>query len=279
MKTILKTMAMFLAASLIFTSCRKDEKEALEDTATSGDNEQAEGISDETSNIADNAAKLGNNFSMRTDGSNAAYELLSQCATVTHDTISSPRSLTIDFGTTNCLCNDGRYRRGKIMVTYTGRYFDIGSVRTSTFDNFYRNDNKIEGTRTVTNNGLNSSGQYSWTINATNMKITRTDGTFHTWSSTRTRTMTAGQNTPLIWSDDEYTITGSANGTNRNGITYTANITTPLHRAMSCKWIDSGVITISPTGKVERQLDYGNGICDNEAIMIVGSRSRTITLN
>jgi hypothetical protein len=279
MKITFKTMAILFAFSLAFSSCRKDEREALEDVATSGDNEQAEGMSDEASNIADNAAKLGNNFSMRTDGSTSAYELLSQCATVTHDTVSNPRALTIDFGTTNCLCNDGRYRRGKILVTYTGRYFDIGSVRTINFDNFYRNDNKVEGTRTVTNNGLNSSGQYNWTINASNMKITRTDGTFHTWSSTRTRTMTAGQGTAQIWSDDEYTITGSASGTNRNGIAYTANITTPLHRAMSCRWIDSGVITISPTGKAERELDYGSGNCDNEATIRVGNRTKTITLN
>lgn len=279
MKTTLKTLAILFAASLIFTSCRKEEKEALEDTATSGDNEQAEGMSDEASNIADNAAKLGNNFSMRTDGTASAYELLSQCATVTHDTVSTPRALTIDFGASNCLCNDGRYRRGKILVTYTGRYFENGSVRTITFDNFYRNDNKVEGTRIVTNNGLNNAGQYSWTITANNMKITRTDGTFHSWSSTRTRTMIAGQSTPLIWSDDEYSITGSASGTNRNGIAYTANITTPLHRAMSCRWIDTGVITISPTGKAERELDYGNGNCDDEATIRVGSRTRTINLN
>lgn len=279
MKTSLKTLAILFAASLIFTSCRKEEKEALEDTATSGDNEQAEGMSDEASNIADNAAKLGNNFSMRTDGTASAYELLSQCATVTHDTVSTPRALTIDFGASNCLCNDGRYRRGKILVTYTGRYFENGSVRTITFDNFHRNDNKVEGTRIVTNNGLNNAGQYSWTITANNMKITRTDGTFHSWSSTRTRTMIAGQSTPLIWSDDEYSITGSASGTNRNGVAYTANITTPLHRSMSCRWIDTGVITISPTGKAERELDYGNGNCDDEATIRVGSRTRTINLN
>jgi hypothetical protein len=264
---------------MMLSACKKDEKEAVDDLTTSGDNEQAEGLSDEASNIADNAARLGNNFSIRTDETYQQYELLSQCATVTHDTTVSPRLITIDFGTTNCLCNDGRYRRGKILVSYTGNYFGAGSARTITFDNFYRNDNKVEGTRTVTNNGLNSAGQYTWTINAQNMKITRTDGTFHTWNSVRTRTMVAGQSTPLIWSDDEYELNGNANGVNRNGIAYTADITTTLHRSMSCRWIDRGVITISPTGKAQRELDFGSGTCDNEATIRVGNRTRTITLN
>ena len=31
------------------------------------------------------------------------------CATVTYDSISNPKTITINFGPTNCMCLDGRY--------------------------------------------------------------------------------------------------------------------------------------------------------------------------
>lgn len=277
MKVKLIVMTLGLSGLMLSTSCRKIVRES-QDTLTESDNEQAEGISDDASAIADNAAKLGKQYSMRTDGTQSVYEVLSQCANVTHDTVSNPRTLVVDFGSANCLCRDGRYRRGKILVSYTGRYFETGSVRTMTFDNFYRNDNKLEGTRTITNNGLNAQGQYFWTINASNMKVTKTDGSIHSWNSTRTRTMVAGQNTS-DWYDDEYLISGTASGINARGINYTAQITTPLHRALSCRWIDSGVIEISPEERRTRIVNFGSGTCDNEATITVGNRSRTINMN
>jgi hypothetical protein len=236
-------------------------------------------MADDAMNIADNAAR-GNNEVARTDSPQDIYEALSACATITRDTVSNPRIITIDFGSTNCLCNDGRYRRGKIIVSYAdGRYFDIGSVKTITFDNYFRNDNQVEGTRTVTNNGRNSANQLNWTINAQNMKITRPDGSFHTWNSTRTRTMLNGESTPLNWRDDEYNISGSASGVNVRGVAYTATITTPLHRKLDCRWIDSGVIKITPDDKPTRTLDYGNGACDRLLTVSVNNRSRTIEMN
>ncbi len=278
MKTKGIILTLCISAGLIFTSCNKDKNE-WKDTQTASDNEQAEGMADDAINIADNAARGGSEVA-RTDGSTEVFEAMSGCATVTRDTISVPRMITIDFGPTNCLCNDGRYRRGKILVTYAGgKYFDIGSVKTVTFDNYFRNDNKVEGVRTVTNNGRNSANQLSWTINAQNMKITRPDGTFHTWNSTRLRTMLNGESTPTIWRDDEYSIIGSATGTNARGISYVANITTALHRKLDCKWIDSGVVEVVPDGKPTRTLDYGNGACDRLLTVTVNGRSKTIEMN
>ncbi len=54
------------------------------------------------------------------------------CATIEFDIESNPKKVTIDFGETNCLCEDNRYRKGKIIVEYTGNYYEEGSVRKST---------------------------------------------------------------------------------------------------------------------------------------------------
>lgn len=268
--------ALLISSLFILSSCKKD-RDDLNDTTVASDNEQNETFSNDVMNIADNAAKTGS-AGFRTSEEQEVYEVLSTCATVTHDTIATPRVLIIDFGNTNCLCADGRNRRGKIIVTYTGRYFETGAIKTMNFDNFYRNDNKLEGTRTITNNGLDAQGRMNWTINAQNMKITKSNGKVHTWNSVRTRTMLAGNDTKT-WTDDVYQITGNASGTNANGINYTANITKPLHRAMSCRWIDSGTIEITPEGKAMRTVDFGSGNCDDQATVRVRNKTRNITLN
>lgn len=281
MKKATKNLSILLALFTIIaitTSCNKEGTDDAADSelTTAGNSEQGESVSDEAGNIAD-AAYKGTSLFGKYSSETSSLDALGNCATITADTIASPHTLVIDFGTTNCTGNDGRTRRGKIMVTYTGKYFEAGSVKTMTFDNFYRNDNKVEGTRTITNLGLNASGHPNWSVVATNMKITKSDGNTHTWNSTRNREMVAGFDTEA-YLDDAYLITGSANGTNVKGRTYTANITTPLHRSLSCRCIDSGIIEFTRSNGAARTIDFGNGTCDNEAVVtLTGKRGRTIT--
>jgi hypothetical protein len=277
------TLGAFLTGALLLSSCGKKaeiETAANNEEATAQNKEEGDAVGNETQNIADAAANSGLSVVGRL--SSSSFNEISeagQCATITHDTTITPKLVIIDFGTTNCLCNDNRMRRGKILVTYTGgRYKDIGSVKTVTFENFYRNDNKIEGTRIVSNKGLNDNQNYHWEVKETNMKITKVDGKFHTWNSTRDREMLAGYST-IAWSDDEYQMTGNADGINQNNIAYTASITTPLHRIMTCKWIDKGVIEFvnEANGKI-RTIDYGTGNCDNLAtVTVTTKRGKTIS--
>ena len=262
--------------ALVIGGCKKKEKED-KDTQSATDNEQAEGLSDDASNMADAAAAGIGSFRM--SETEQASNTMSPCATVTRDTISVPHTITIDFGASNCTCVDGRERRGVINVSYTGSYFTSGSVRTVTFTGYYVNDHHIEGTHSVTYNGLNTAGNPNWTINASNMKVTRTDGRFHTWNSIRNREMIAGAATPIIRSDDIYLVTGSATGVNINGVSYTATITDALRRAMSCHWIESGKISITPDQRPTRLLDFGTSGCDNQATVTINNNSYNITLH
>jgi hypothetical protein len=288
MKTLKNKTSLVLAlltlAVFIMPSCKKDDVTETVDTeiATANDSEESESVSDEVGNIAD-AAYKGNSIVGRNSAPEVQFDALSNCAVITNDTVSNPHLLIIDFGTVNCLCNDGKYRRGQIIVSYSGNYFAQGSVKTTTFNNYYRNDNKLEGTRTVTNLGLNTDGNMAWSVSAVNMKVTRISGAFHTWNSERTRTMIAGQNT-TSWNDDQYSITGNGSGVNANGISYTAMITTPLHRALSCHWIDSGVIAFTRSNGSTRTINFGTGTCDDQAVVTVtkangNTNTRNITLH
>lgn len=249
---------LVVALSLSITNgCRKtEEKTNTEDVGYASDQALAEKIFDDARAMADKGAGVSGSGAFKT----------SSCGTVTH----SGSSFVIDFGATNCECIDGRMRRGKIIVHYTGAYADSGSVRTITFDNYYQNDNKVEGTKTVENKGHNSSGQpwFAITVDGT---ISKADGTVLRTNWTRTRTWREGYNTPINWTDDVYTVSGSGTITRPAGVVdvsiETAN---PLVIALNCRWIKAGsVYYVLPSGAT-RILNYGSvPNCDNEAQVIL----------
>ncbi len=64
-----------------------------------------------------------------------------------------PRSWTFDYGTENCECILGNSKRGKIHVILSDWWRNEGSLREITFEDFYINDNKLEGVKTILNTG------------------------------------------------------------------------------------------------------------------------------
>ncbi len=268
-----------LAATLTFTACKRDKNnnssvDVNEDTYYADDQARMDQTFDDAQTLSDQAYEFGS-VQMK-GGENPT--ILGSCATVTRDTTSTPRKITIDFGATNCLCNDGRYRKGKIIITYSGKYRDSGSVHSIGFDGYYVNNNQVLGTKTVTNMGKNGSGQSYFSINVNAMMILNTTGDTISHVASRTRTWVAGESTSAI-SDDVYNITGSGTNTRANGKVVTYTITSPLALALNCRWIKQGTIDITPAGASKaRTLDYGSGTCDDQATVTVNGNTRAITL-
>lgn len=277
-KTSLKASVAVMALGLfLLGSCKKDDKTTTtttEETGYSSEHSVAEKSFSDAGDLADRAGT--------TSGSIGLKET-STCATVTRDT--ALRTITIDFGTTPCLCTDGRYRSGKIIVNYTGRYADSGSTHTITFNNYYQNYNKISGTKTVINRGRNSSGQ-TWFDVSINGSVRLADATTHALTSdsiivnwSRVRTWVAGESTVGLWSDDAYTISGTGSITRPSGAVVNINIpaSTPLYVAAGCRYIQSGIITYTLPSGATRVVDFGStGTCDNMATVTIGSRTYTI---
>jgi hypothetical protein len=180
---------------------------------------------------------------------------------ITLDTINSLKTVTVDYGTTNCDCNDGKTRRGKIVTTFTGQYIAPGTVITHTPVDYYVNDIKYEGTKTVTNMGLNSNGQPYFNVQIDG-SATKTDGEVITYTSSRVRTWVQGYNTLTDRFDDQYEIIGTATGVFSNGGGYSAQTTNPLHVNVGCGFPVSGTLEITPQNKPVRSVDYGQGVCD-----------------
>ena len=277
-KNVLKYLTVVATVGILLTSCRKDRNKISDnDTSVAADNSLAEGTYNDVHNIADEAANGTLTSYLAANNSNdKAY--LSSCATVTNDTTVTPHLLTIDFGTVNCMCMDGRNRRGKINVSYSGRYKDSASVHTITFTNYFVDDNQILGTKTITNNGHNALGHLTFSIVVNGQIIKASGGGTITWTSTRTREWIIGEST-MVWSDDVYLITGSANGTSASGNSFTMVITSPLRKELSCHNIVSGALEVTPTGKYTRYVNFGSGTCDNIATVTINGNLYTFTLH
>lgn len=194
---------------------------------------------------------------------------------ITLDTTVSPKILTVDYGDVNCDCNDGKSRRGKIITTFTGPYVNEGTVITHTTDNYYVNDLKIDGTKTVENMGLNTDNQPYYSVQIAGV-ATEIDGEVLTYTSSRERTWVAGFNTLLNRWDDEYTITGTSTGSFSSGGGFSSNTINPILIKIGCPYPVSGSLQITPNNRPDRIIDYGNGTCDNTFTVTVNGHTFTI---
>lgn len=275
------SITLLVAASMVFTSCRRDEEDT--DTSAAADNAFAESTFGDVMSIADEAGRNGTLSNYRIGDPNNGG-LLSQCATLTFDTINGADqdTITIDFGNTNCQCDaDGRYRRGKIIVYYTDAYRDSGHTHTITFDNYFVNDNQVLGTKTVTNLGhVSPAGNLVYDIDVNgSIILANGDGTI-TWTSQRQREWTAGEST-LQWNDDMYSITGTASGTSAAGENFSMTITNPLIRnmALGCRrHFVQGTVELTPGTRPMRTIDFGQGACDDIATVTINNHTYTIHL-
>ena len=172
-------------------------------------------------------------------------------------------TLIINFGTTNCLDN-GILRKGKVIITYSGKYHDSLTVMTTTFDNYYVNNNLVQGERVVTNQGRNILGNMCFTIAVNNSSIVTNNGIIN-WHSNRTKEWISGIETYGNIADDRYKITGSANGIGVNDNSFSIEITDTLNIDLGCLpscVIKSGTAKISPNGYTDRIINYGDSLCD-----------------
>jgi hypothetical protein len=187
-----------------------------------------------------------------------------------------PKTVTLDFGA-GCEAG-GHTRKGKIIFTYTGRLNVPGKQVVTTFENYSIDSFSIEGKHTLTNSATAGANQKSFSVKIENGKITNVNnGKWWTRNSDRQFVQTEGNGTDFFPIDDVFSITGNASGANANGKTWVSEITSPLIKKFTCKWLVKGVLSISVNSTVG-SLDFGNGDCDNKANLTVNGRSKTITL-
>lgn len=275
-------LAVFTLVILTISSCKKNTETAVEEIETtfelSSNQAVADNLTQDAGDVMEEAASRNNLLGgTATGGASTTNNWLAPCVTITVSGNFPAKNIRIDFGT-GCTSANGVFRKGAINVVLTDSLRKTGSVATVTFDNYYVNTFKKEGTITWTNNTAAGSGTRSWNRTVANGKITASNGSYWLHTSNIDITQTGGVSTPLDITDDVYTLAGTRTVTNPAGKSRTSTTQTPLQKKTICNNIDQGVVKVQGPNHYAL-IDFGNGTCDNQAtISIDGRTPRTIIL-
>lgn len=264
-----KPFLLVLVTASVLVSCQKDKNETDGNNTEAAQlvtaNAEAETLYDDTYDVIMQDGEA-NNVAGRT----------SSCATVTItplDPGAFPKTMTIDFGA-GCISANGISRKGKIIATLTGKLRTSGTVISVSYENYYVNNYKLEGTYSISNNG---GAGLNFTTQVTAGKIIYPDGaTYYNYTGTHTLAQTAGAGTPTF-TDDNFSMTGNASTSSSAGNSVATNISTALVKNAACRNIVSGVVQFIYNTS-SGSLNYGDGSCDNLAILTVGPLVQTVTL-
>lgn len=269
-------MMIAAAAVFTFTSCSKMNEIDQASIDLADDDAVSDAVFEDVFNTVDHADIILDGY-LKGGGEKSAVADSCPLVTIDHpDDAVWPKTITIDFGT---LCT-GLYdntRSGEIIIVVTGPRLEPGTTRTVSFEDYYINGIKVEGTKVVENQGLNNNQNMVFSVTLTDGKLTLPDGRTIERSFSHQREWVAGLTTRNIW-DDECLVTGSAEGVTLRGVSYVNTITTALHWKRACRFIVSGVVRIEREGLDPVDLNYGDGECDAYATLTMGEKSKEILL-
>jgi hypothetical protein len=183
-----------------------------------------------------------------------------------------PVTFQIDYGIIGCVGSDGVYRKGKINITTAKKWKMYGNTITVDLVGYKANTVSYSGQVKITRVD-------SVTLTTEVINGYCTNGTWNIeYAATKTMKQIAGFSTKLDASDDIYSITGSSNGKNREGRTFTTTITSALIKKTNCKWLSSGTLELIPNGFAARIVDFGSGTCDDDATFTVNGQTVSFKL-
>ena len=270
--SLIFTLSLAAAASVFFIGCRKDKNATLETIVSAEDNSTAENEFTSLFDVADD-------FSSNDRRTRAGNTILPSGAVVTFQdssyTDGDGVEATIDFGPVKTtvpkarLCQDGRFRAGKVHITSNRRYFlDSAEVTitVSDSDQYFAGNDGVSLTQLTGTVKIKRVDGTTLKIDVLDARATNDKGTV-AWQSTRTITKLVDAGAGIL--GDQFQITGEASGVNRNSENFTVNIDVPLLKKveMGCaRTFVKGKITLSntSTGKtIAIDYDpYNNEACD-----------------
>lgn len=295
-------LMLLLSTAIVFTACKKENSgtdnskvdDATFATATTEADAQAEVIFED---VFDNVMGMNDEVGMsgvgilgtasnsgdgQINGVNGADSLPARCFTVTVTRLNPPANfpvkIVVDFGN-GCIGRDGKTRKGKIITEYTNRLVIPGAKASTTFDGYYVDSFKVEGTHIIENKSTQNSLVFRNQV--IGGKISKANGNYTEWSKDKTWEQVEGLGTPFFPLDDVYKITGQANGAVKRGndfMQWSHIISKPLYRKFTCRYTVKGEVTIQRSNRPVAVLDFGTGNCDNKATITVNGVTREITL-
>ena len=192
-------------------------------------------------------------------------------------------TLIINFGEENYL-HLGHLKRGEIISIYNKFIYNSNAQITTTFNNFYINNNLIQGKMYLENNGSNQNGFPEFSLTVDSMSMYTNNGSIDISNGNYIKQLVSGYNTQYQYLDNIYKLTGNAQGNSSNNNNFSLEISDSLNMNLSCFESSSCIITegtsrLIPDGYEERIINYGNNSCDCDINAVIGEDIHPIIIN
>ncbi len=270
-------VALFLLSGMLIMSCEKNipvEEEAklsALDIELAADDAVADDIYDDIDATVDQKLlELDENNYQLLETKSTADEYVCLVITVDYpDSTRFPKVVTFDYGEGCSVVFNGDTitKMGKIIVTMTDRFNVPGSQHILTFEDFFVNEVKVEGTRTITYNGLNDDSLFEFSIVLEGGKLTFIDpSTGEPLVYTREAGLLKEWYRAPVPVEDSLYLNGLIWGVNVYGENYSREITEELTLAHCLgygrRWVIVDGQILSIVGETETLIDYEGGGCD-----------------
>ena len=192
-------------------------------------------------------------------------------------------TLIINFGEENYL-HLGHLKRGEIISIYNKFIYNSNAQITTTFNNFYINNNLIQGKMYLENNGSNQNGFPEFSLTVDSMSMYTNNGSIDISNGNYIKQLISGYNTQYQYLDNIYKLTGNAQGNSSNNNNFSLEISNSLNMNLSCFESSSCIITegtsrLIPDGYEERIINYGDSSCDCDINAVIGEDIHPIIIN
>ena len=252
-KTLFSFLAIASIMSMAIVSCKKENTNSGSDSSAevSVQSDDQSRVSEETDAVTNDAVSSIESSPAMAGGRVSDVLGLICDATITLDSVSATKKVTITYNGSNCQGNRTRTGAVVVLLPTAKAWKDPGAAVTITYTNvkITRNSDAksitLNGTHTVTN----VSGGLLWnlpnlqsithTITSSDMSITFDDGSKRTWQVARQRVFTYNNGIVITQTGTKTdgTTTGIETwGTTRFGGAFTNQITQPLVVRQDCSF-------------------------------------------
>lgn len=194
-----------------------------------------------------------------------------KCAKLNIDTTAQNYHYTLNFGKDDCVCADGKKRRGTIEIIVPIQEVIAGYSYNVIAWDYAINDFVGTGEKTMVYEGMNNN----------NEKVFQSEGSF-TYTTPYGRTVNQKSNKIKTLRNGRgykyFTTAGFATGTTNDMKDYKIQIEEDITFGGTCDNITSGTFSLIGPYSEDYVLDYGNDVCDNSINIIVDQKINEVKL-
>lgn len=277
----IKRLSLLILTMFFAIGCNSDDAEV----SANSDNEEIEDIEilaeiqsmsevlDDMSEVIGTELDQNKQFSDTDSKALPDGPYLSSCVSRTLVLEGGNINISLDFGS-GCEGPHGNLLAGIIRIDIKFLSADEQLV-THSFENFSINGREIEGSM-IRNRIRSNEDGYPQVQTSKDLTIQWNENTAFNRVGQTTRVWVAGNDT-RNWGDDVFLTSGNWNVLKNGVLQRSVTISKQLRREMSCRFLVSGTLDIE--GSIASySLDFGDGICDDVAVVTIGETQKEIQL-